>query len=97
MATPRKDEVITLIEDKARDGKVFDEATLKILRKLSIVDLYTLQIAFRDTFDIGFDCGAESEEEEQDKRSNDEQEALFAAEEAEAVEAATPSESDEVP
>jgi hypothetical protein len=48
----QKLEIISMIEDN-RGGTAFDDDVVKVLLKLTVADLFVLQKAFRETFDLG--------------------------------------------
>ena len=60
---PRKDEVITIIEDNARNGVALDEKTLEVLYKLSVADLFRLQAAFEQSYRFGYNTGVKDSKE----------------------------------
>lgn len=49
MRTSSKDELIDLIEDDCRYGLAFDDATVRMLRSLTRIDLCMLHKAFLET------------------------------------------------
>lgn len=60
---PRKDEVISIIEDNARNGIAFDEKTLDVLYKVSVADLFRLQLAFEQSYRYGYNTGFKDSKE----------------------------------
>lgn len=62
MPTPHKDDIITMIEDESRGKEAFDDDVMKVLRKMTCLDLFKLQRAFNQSYEIGRRKGREDNE-----------------------------------
>jgi hypothetical protein len=50
---PKKDTIISAIEDETRGGEAFDDKVMEVLHKLSCADLFRLQAAFNQSYRRG--------------------------------------------
>ncbi len=54
-----KESIISEIEDDCLDGEAFDDDVVKVLKKLTLVDLCTLNKAFYRVYRYALDKGKE--------------------------------------
>ena len=55
----RKEVIITMIEDESENGIAFDNRSVDVLKKLTMIDLMWIQHAFYESYKFGIESARE--------------------------------------